>query len=278
MPRQLTPAAETVGPTLPTQSPGEILDDAAKLESQRNALAELDQRYGLTGPYDRDALIRSAQTLIVESGMRILMLGRVFLLLKAHEADGGWLGALDQLGVSPRFAQRCMQTARKLEGSESRKLLAAQLSSSKVMELTVLDDDELDAVAAGNVEGMQMDDIDRMSIRELRAKVRDMRRDAEAADDLLKAKNEKLDQLDRQLRTWKRSPVAERAHQILQDAAAAERKVRAACREVEKSVRAAVHEFGLAAEEMDEETRTSINALLQSVKSCATDLELLQQR
>jgi hypothetical protein len=269
MPRQETPAVEPIGPSLPTTSPSEILDDAAKVEAQRLALADLDNRYGLTGPYDRDALLRSAQTLIVESGIRILMLGRVFLLLKAHEADGEWLTALDQLGVSPRFAQRCMQTARKLEGSESRKLLAAQLSSSKVMELTVLDDDDLDAVAGGSLEGLKLDDIDRMSIRELRLKLREIReersKESETHGEIVAAKYQKINDLDKKLRYWGKTPARERAEAILQDAALASVEMVGVATRIETAIRSARAVFDESGESIPADVEALIGGLSQPI-------------
>ncbi len=279
MPRQETPAAEPIGPNLPAVSPQEILDDQAKLEAQRLALADLDERYGLTGPYDRDALLRSATNLIVESGIRILMLGRVFLLLKAHEADGEWLAALDQLNVSPRFAQRCMLTARKLEGSESKKLLAAQLSSSKIMELTVLDDDQLEDLASGQIEGLTLDDIDRLSTKELRTKLRELRdersKEVETHGEIVAAKDAKLNELDRKLRYWGKAPAREQADTILADAALASVEMMSVLKRMETAVRSTRAVFDAAGEEIPADIEQLIEGLATPLLERIHDLNAL---
>ncbi len=210
-----------VGPTLPTSSPQTILDDAAKVEAQRQALAEFDARYGLTGPYDRDTLFRAAQTLVVETGMRMLQLGRVFELLKGHEPPGTFLEVLDSLNVSPRFAQKCMAAARKLSGSDGKRLLAGQHVSSKLLELAVLDDETLEEIAAGEVPGFTQSDIDRMSTKELRTEVSKLREVGKARDEIVQGKDQKINDLDKRLRYWGRSGTDEKADEILQDAAKA---------------------------------------------------------
>jgi hypothetical protein len=79
------------------------------------------------------------------------------------------------------------------------KLLA--LPQTKLFELMVEDDDELAALGeGGTVAGLTLDDIDRMSVRELRAALREKDADLEAKDELLAEKNRKLDSLTKKKR------------------------------------------------------------------------------
>lgn len=281
MPRTEITAAAPVGRELPTTSPQTILDDQARLEAQRLALADLDQRYGLTGPYDRDALLRSAQTLIVETGMRLLMLGRVFLLIKAHEPGGEWLTALDQLGVSARMAQRCMATARKLEGKESRLMLAAQLSSSKVLELTALDDDQLDDIAEGRADGLKLDEIDRMSTKELRDKLRTLKEDrakeAETQGEIIEAKDKKLNELDKKLRYWGRSTAREKADTILYDMALAVVEANSVLARIETAVRSTRAVYDETAETVPADIETQIAARVADLSERISALQSLTE-
>lgn len=281
MPRNEIAAAAPVGRDLPTSSPQTILDEQARLEAQRLALADLDQRYGLTGPYDRDALLRSAQTLIVETGMRLLMLGRVFCLIKAHEPDGEWLSALDQLGVSPRMAQRCMATARRLEGKESRLMLAAQLSSSKVLELTALDDDQLDEIADGQIKGLKLDDLDRMSTKELRDKLRKLReeraKEAETQGEIIAGKDKKLNDLDRKLRYWGKSEPREKADTILSDLALAVVEANSILARIETAVRSTRAVYDEAGDAVPADIETQIAARVADLSERIGALQLLAE-
>jgi hypothetical protein len=69
-------------------------------------------------------------------------------------------------------------------------------SQSKLIEMLVLDDDEVKELSEeGSTLGITIDDISRMSIKELRAALRFARDDLEAKDHLVKVKNEKIDKL-----------------------------------------------------------------------------------
>jgi hypothetical protein len=70
------------------------------------------------------------------------------------------------------------------------------LGRSKLYELMVLDDEPLAALAdGGTVAGLTLDDIDRMSSRELRAALRDSRSSTQAQARLLAEKSKKIDDL-----------------------------------------------------------------------------------
>ncbi|WP_422096759.1 hypothetical protein [Variovorax sp.] len=85
---------------------------------------------------------RQSQT----SGERLVEIGRALIALKAACRHGEFLLRLETLGVGPAKAQKAMAVAQRLGGRK--RLIAAAGSGSKLIELLVLDDDELDRLEA----------------------------------------------------------------------------------------------------------------------------------
>nr|WP_252363625.1 hypothetical protein [Escherichia coli] len=70
------------------------------------------------------------------------------------------------------------------------------MGKTKLYELMVLDDEELDALAdGGTVAGATLDDIDRMTSRELKAALREARETNAAQQQVLAGKDEKINEL-----------------------------------------------------------------------------------
>ncbi len=84
----------------------------------------------------------------------------------------------------------------------------AHLGKAKLFELMTEDDEELAELAdGGTVAGLTLDDVDRMSVRELRRALREARETNAAQQRVLADKNEKL---ILSLPDWKRNPVFSR--------------------------------------------------------------------
>jgi len=146
-----------------------------------------------------------------------LELGKRLLLLKELAPHGEFVSRIDQLGFQLRSAQRLMSAALKFSGSKTTtlSLLDAAGNSSKLLELVTLDDADIAELSEGKtVAGINLDDVERMSVRELRKALRDARSESDAKEQLLQNKNLKIDELDAQL-TRRRQPdqAQEEAHQ-----------------------------------------------------------------
>jgi hypothetical protein len=213
-----------------TELPEHIVTDAdtPDLPALAEASRELhirsvavSQQYGDGQPYDRHRYIDKCRYHMTRSAEEALEVGRALLVMKEHEPHGEWLRILDDLGVASRLAQRMMQAAIKFSNaSTSTHLLEAAKSKSKLFELMVLDDEDLEALAeGGTVAGLQLDDVDRMSVSELRAAIRQARKrygeDMEIKDKQIAAKNLKLDELDAEL-TKLRGKQAEPRPKLIQ--------------------------------------------------------------
>ena len=90
-------------------------------------------------------------------------------------------------------------------GSKEMKQVQAKFSEkgigkSKILELLVEDDDNLIELAnGGDINGNSLDDVDRMTIKELRLALREAREDSKAKDKVMSEKNAKIDELAEKL-------------------------------------------------------------------------------
>lgn len=150
--------------------------------------------------YNRDRIVQEARFFMGAAGEAMLEAGKRLVLLKEHEAHGEFIRIVeDQLGIPARTAQQMMQAAVKYL---SHPVLAANaqtfshLGKSKMIELMTLDSDTLvELTEGGSVAGLKLEDVDRMSVRELKEMLRELRADNAAKDGLLSGKSALIDKL-----------------------------------------------------------------------------------
>ena len=144
------------------------------------------------------------QFYMAQSAEAMLEAGKRLVILKENEPHGDFINILENdLGLEPRVARRMMQASVKFLGNgdqNSKRTALTVLGKTKLYELMVLDDEELDALAdGGTVAGATLDDIDRMTSRELKAALREARETNAAQQRVLADKNEKIDSLSTKL-------------------------------------------------------------------------------
>ncbi len=128
-----------------------------------------------------DQLVSQVRQRAQRSVEDMLEIGRAVCCLR--ELPRGRYGeALKAIGLSADTARRLGAVALKFMGRDTLRPLL-DLDQSKVYELALLDDSDLDAIAT-NPE--KLDQVERMSVSELRTALRATRHDAEAKDDRLK--------------------------------------------------------------------------------------------
>lgn len=124
-------------------------------------------------------------------------MGKRLLLLKEMTEQGEFLQRVEMLGFSKRTAQRFMSAVMKISKTKTFSLLEKAGTQSKLLELLVLDDDEIKVIEqGGSVGDVNLDSIEQMSVRELKQALREARENAEAKDNIIKKKDEKLNELD----------------------------------------------------------------------------------
>ncbi len=134
----------------------------------------------------------------------MLEAGKRLIILKENEPHGDFTNILEnELGLAPQVARRMMQASMKFlgEGDEpTKRSTLSVLGKAKLYDLMVLDNEELDELAdGGTVAGLTLDDVDRMSVRELRQALREARETNAAQQRVLADKNEKIDSLSTRL-------------------------------------------------------------------------------
>lgn len=174
---------------------GETLLAGQNQMDNHSALVSVQFGDGL--PYDRLRYLEKARYHMARSAEEALAVGRCLIVMKENEPHGEWLNILEQLSIEQSLARRMAQAALKFGGTEGpTKLIEAAKSKTKLFELMVLDDDDLQALnEGGSVAGLELDDIDRMTSRELRKALRDARDNDEAKSRILADKNAKIDEL-----------------------------------------------------------------------------------
>jgi hypothetical protein len=139
---------------------------------QNERVTALARQLCYPGSTDLGALENSARDAAEYLGKSIYALGTCLLLLKEGAPKGQFLPTLERLGISPDSAQRYMAMTRRFANTATSRHLE-KLGFSKMTELLPLDDEQIEALSGLGLTGeLALDDVARMSVRELRAAVR----------------------------------------------------------------------------------------------------------
>lgn len=146
---------------------------------------------------DPDLIQRDIAANMRRSVEACLEVGRGLSVLKEACPHGQFLARLDVIGLDRKVAAKFMQAATKFANvSSTRHLEAAIGSQTKLFEMLVLDDEQIDELALeGQTGELKLDDVATMSVKELRTKLRELRQKDEATQRLLQDKNAKIDEL-----------------------------------------------------------------------------------
>lgn len=152
-------------------------------EAQANAVA-LAKELNYDGALSVAGLeeeIRFFQRRNVEA---VLETGKRLLLLKEVAGHGKFMERLEGIGIGYELAKKFMAATLKFSKRYSNTVLTAPgMSQTKLLELLVLDEGEIEALNNGEtVRGIVIDEIERLSVSELKTKLRE-------ADERIKAKD-----------------------------------------------------------------------------------------
>ncbi|MFH7160521.1 DUF3102 domain-containing protein [Klebsiella pneumoniae] len=190
--------------------PVELVEDAPLtdgLSVSLNAMSEhrleIMQQFGDGLPYERDRIVHETRFYMAQSAEAMLEAGKRLVILKENEPHGDFINIVEsQLSLSKRTAQVMMQASLKYLSPklEPKAQALALLGKTKLFELMTEDDEDLVELAdGGTIAGMSLDDIDRMTSRELKAALREARETNAAQQRVLADKNEKIDSLSTKL-------------------------------------------------------------------------------
>jgi hypothetical protein len=167
--------------------------DTYKADVSENAIA-VARQVGYDGTLTVGALedeIRFYQRRTVEG---VFELGKRLVVLQQLAPHGEFQQRIQMLGIDKALAYKFMKATMKFAKVETFPLLKVG-SQSKLLELLVLDDGEIDALESGEtVRGVTLDKIETMSVSELKKALRDANDRIDAKDKVIQDKSVKLDE------------------------------------------------------------------------------------
>ena len=203
--RQSTAAPEVIEPDLDEKRIENAMTVMQQTESDKQlavsqhqaAVRAVAHQVGYLLPADctdPDLIQRDIAANMRRSVEACLEVGRGLLVLKQACEHGQFMSRLDVLGIETRVAQRFMQSAAKFSNAASTPLLAAAGNQTKLFELLVLDDEQVEELTlTGQTGELKLDDIASMSVKELRAALREAREEDKTKDEMLSEKGKLLD-------------------------------------------------------------------------------------
>ena len=203
-----------------------LADDSARhgelMAKTSRELEEIDRRFGMGRPYDLHACISIAREAAHSFKERLFVIGNMCTLIKEHEQKGMYEQALLDIGIDPAFARKCRAVVAKFGGTDAKKEIAERLDGTKLIALLTESDERIEAlIDGGTVRNLSLDDIDRMSVSEVRAALRKEREErqheAEAHEDIVSRKDKKIAQLDLKARRLNKAPFREKLDAFLQE-------------------------------------------------------------
>jgi hypothetical protein len=164
----------------------------ATLEREHDsAVRQLAIKVGYALPADctdPDLIQRDIAANMRRSVEACLEVGRGLAVLKQACEHGQFLSRLDSLGIEARIAQRFIQSATRFSNAASTPLLKAAGNQTKLFEMLVLEDEQVEELEeTGKTGSLSLDDVASMSVKELRAAVRLERETRKAEKERLEA-------------------------------------------------------------------------------------------
>ena len=149
---------------------------------------------------DPDLIQRDIAANMRRSVEACLEVGRGLEVLKATCDQTNVLARLEVLSLDYGVAQKFLQAARKFSKFSTSRTLGAAGSQSKLFEMLVLDDEQIaEFELTGQTGELTLDDVATMSVKELRAALREAKQDKATDEKLLADKDAKITKLQRRI-------------------------------------------------------------------------------
>lgn len=279
MSRKPSQAAEMIDPTTGAHD-AQISKSATELALWReqgaiNARA-VAQELGYDGPINLDILQQGIIESKVRIGSELFAIGRGLLLIREQCEHGDFLARLEALDIDPRAARKYMQVTLKFSKRSTSAVLAG-LGKSKLLELAMLDDEALDVLESdGTVLGFKPDELDQMTVKEMRAKLREALATNAATDKLLASKDKKLNELSRKGQKVAFTDGVHIFSTLIEQIDKAKRQLKASYAEIDVCISSALEVEG---DEIDREGMNAAQiALAQSIKDALDEPERMLQK
>lgn len=203
-----------------TMNTGALAEGSQALNEAHQRSMEIAERFGDGSPYERSRVVNEARFYMGQSAEAMLELGKRLIQLKENEPHGEFVEILtERLGIQPRSAQRMMAAAAKYlsPALEAKATTLSYLRKAKLFELMDEADEEIAELAdGGTLAGHSLDEIQAMSVRELRAALAEARKKLTVKERQLEDKGKKINQLDEALRLRKGEDLPVNEHEEAQ--------------------------------------------------------------
>lgn len=167
---------------------------------------------------DPDLIQRDISANMRRSVEACLEVGKGLRVLKEACGHGNFIARLEVLNIDRKVAAKFMQAAAKFSNVSSTRHLTAIGNQTKLFEMLVLDDEQIEELdATGQTGTLALDRIATMSVKELRAAVRESVAEKAATEKLLAHKNAKIDEYSRQIERATPDDVLAGLHRELSD-------------------------------------------------------------
>ena len=180
-----------------------VADTTANQNFQAAHSAMVMEQWGYGEIYNEATWVERGRHAVRQTMEGMFELGRVLIVLKEHTEYRRFSQIVkEQFGIGTSETARLMAATQRFATPQMQKAAPKlmDLGKSKLLELLVEEDVTLVGLAdGGEVNGMTLDDVDRMTVRELRVALRENREDAQAKDKVLADKNAKIDELAEKL-------------------------------------------------------------------------------
>lgn len=185
-------------------------EEAAKIHAEVDRRVAVKKReeemalYSEGQPYDKTRVIGETKFYLTETAMSIFEAGKRLIWIKEKEGHGEWMRILnEEIGISEPTAWRMMAVSRKLSNSSRVKDLALKSLKHGVGKLYALldvpDEDLKLFQESGSLLGKGQDEIDRMSVADLRDLVRGHRDRKKTWEEKLQKKDQKITDLQNEI-------------------------------------------------------------------------------
>lgn len=186
---------------------GQLMERDPSVERDYNARRDLAiAEFGEGLPWSVEHYASEIKQEVRRGCESFIRAGRLLLAAHACATHGEWGGMLSQIGIDAPQAGRMMEAARRLAKlGNDRNLIESAKSQSKLIELLSLPEAQFAELAGGETNGLTLDDVAKMGVRELRAAVREARGDLEAKDERAAAREREIERLQKELAKSRRN-------------------------------------------------------------------------
>ena len=185
-------------------------DEEFQIQKQQDARRKLIEPYTDGLPYNRDRVVEKAKHLLYQSFESVIECGKMMIWIREEESGQTFAQILNQFfpNLSKRTVTNFMRLARvsvqhpKLQG------LIEKQRSKAIALLEILNEEDLTEFdEAETIAGMAIDDVEKMSARQLKDELRSYKKKIDRGQEQLKEAETKIEGLKQEIHSLKTPPV-----------------------------------------------------------------------